>query len=123
MNITLRATKSLMSFSRYAFSTKSTATVGFVGLGHMGSKMVANLAQDGHSIIVYDRSEDAIKAVTAAHPTKVAQGSLADIATKCSVILTMLPNDDIVETYYVFLAHFLSTRSNHSKINCLIYCN
>ena len=59
--------------------------------------MVANLAQDGHSIIVYDRSEDAIKAVTAAHPTKVAQGSLADIATKCSVILTMLPNDDIVE--------------------------
>ena len=97
MNITLRATKSLMSFSRYAFSTKSTATVGFVGLGHMGSKMVANLAQDGHSIIVYDRSEDAIKSVTAAHPTKVAQGSLADIATKCSVILTMLPNDDIVE--------------------------
>lgn len=64
----------------------------------MGSKMVQNLAQDGHPVVAYDRSPEAVQKVVSANPTKVQDGSIADIAKKCSVIFSMLPNDDIVES-------------------------
>src|SRR5262245_54382338 len=37
--------------------------LGFVGLGRMGGNMVTRLTQDGHRIVAYDRSADAVTAV------------------------------------------------------------
>ena len=52
--------------------------VGFIGLGNMGSRMVANLRQGGHQLVVHDRSisamEEAVKdgAETASSPADMA---------------------------------------------------
>lgn len=91
--------KIVTSILRCTVSTTPSpvVTIGFIGLGHMGSKMVSNLAQDGHTVITYDRNAEAIKKVIDANPSNVMGGSIADIAEKCSVIFSMLPNDDIVE--------------------------
>jgi 3-hydroxyisobutyrate dehydrogenase-like beta-hydroxyacid dehydrogenase len=32
--------------------------VGFIGLGHMGSGMAANLVKAGHTVTVYNRTEE-----------------------------------------------------------------
>lgn len=37
--------------------------IGFIGLGNMGSRMVANLRQGGHQLVVHDCSISAMEAV------------------------------------------------------------
>ena len=50
------------------------AKVGFIGLGNMGGPMVRNLIKAGHSLKVYDLSEDAINfAVQASCGNKICQ--------------------------------------------------
>jgi 3-hydroxyisobutyrate dehydrogenase-like beta-hydroxyacid dehydrogenase len=69
--------------------------VGFIGLGHMGTGMAASLVKSGHDVTVYNRTR-------AKTDTLVAQGAkaAASIAGACrgDVILTMLANDDAVES-------------------------
>src|SRR5262249_44352391 len=38
--------------------------LGFVGLGRMGGNMVTRLTQAGHRIVAYDRSAEAVRAIT-----------------------------------------------------------
>ena len=65
------------------------ATIGFIGLGNMGSGMCANLLKAGHTVRAFDLSEDALKAaedkgaVRAASPAGAAEGADA--------VVTMLP--------------------------------
>lgn len=93
----LTTRKFISNVTRCSFSSQQV-TIGFIGLGHMGSKMVQNLAQDGHHVVVYDRSSQAVQKVVSANSSKVQEGSIADISQKCSVIFSMLPNDEIVES-------------------------
>lgn len=61
--------------------------IGFIGLGNMGAPMAANLAAH-HDIIGFD---------TVAQPNGVAlAGSAKDAATDADVVVTMLPNGDIL---------------------------
>jgi 3-hydroxyisobutyrate dehydrogenase-like beta-hydroxyacid dehydrogenase len=89
------------SLTRVTRSNHSSAhhhgPIGFIGLGNMGSKMVKNFAEDGHSVIVYDRSNDAVQSVVSANKDKVSAGSVDKIGKSCTVVFTMLPNDNIVE--------------------------
>jgi 3-hydroxyisobutyrate dehydrogenase-like beta-hydroxyacid dehydrogenase len=68
--------------------------VGFIGLGRMGTAMVARLLQAGHAVTVYNRT------------TSKAQGMIdrganlaARVADACQgdAVITMLANDDAVE--------------------------
>ncbi len=63
-------------------------TVGFVGLGAMGSPMVANLLKAGHELVVYDidkaKVERAVK--LGAH----AGTSAADVARRASKLISMV---------------------------------
>lgn len=75
-------------------------TVGFIGLGTMGFPMVTNLAKAGIPMVVFDsnstvmdRARD-LKGVTAA-------GSPRDVAGRCDVLFTCLPNNDIVLSAYL----------------------
>jgi len=78
------------------FSTGSQAPLGFIGLGHMGGKMAANIAQDkGCNILVFDMSKDAIAKVTSGSD-KIKGATVAEIASKCDVVISMLPNDAAV---------------------------
>lgn len=68
--------------------------VGFIGLGHMGAAMAANLIKAGHEVTVYNRTPDktrALAAVGAKVATRVSDASQGD------AVMTMLANDEAVE--------------------------
>jgi 3-hydroxyisobutyrate dehydrogenase-like beta-hydroxyacid dehydrogenase len=67
--------------------------IGFIGLGHMGSAMAANLASAGRSVIAYVRRADQVARLEALglRPTTDI-GDLLD----CEVVISMLPDDDAV---------------------------
>jgi 3-hydroxyisobutyrate dehydrogenase-like beta-hydroxyacid dehydrogenase len=67
--------------------------IGFVGLGHMGTAMAANLAATGRRVIAYVRRPDRIDGLEALGLTPTTDiGDLLD----CKVVITMLPDDDAV---------------------------
>ncbi len=64
--------------------------VGFIGLGIMGKPMSKNLIKAGHELVVYNRTQS--KADELVSLGAVRGESPADVASQCSVIITMLPN-------------------------------
>jgi 3-hydroxyisobutyrate dehydrogenase-like beta-hydroxyacid dehydrogenase len=75
-------------------STQSVVgEVGFVGLGHMGTAMAANLAASGRRVVAYVRRPDQIASLEALglKPTTDI-GDLLD----CRIVISMLPDDDAV---------------------------
>jgi 3-hydroxyisobutyrate dehydrogenase-like beta-hydroxyacid dehydrogenase len=69
--------------------------VGFIGLGHMGAGMAANLLKAGHDVTVYNRTRTKVEALVAQGAKAAA--SLSD-ACRGDAVLTMLANDDAVES-------------------------
>jgi 4-hydroxybutyrate dehydrogenase/sulfolactaldehyde 3-reductase len=69
--------------------------IGFVGLGKMGRPMAANLAQKGHGLTVYDINSEPCEAL-AALGAEVGKG-VADVATRCDIVFTMLPDSPAVD--------------------------
>ena len=65
------------------------ARIGFVGVGKMGSLMARNLIKAGHSLKVYDLSEEAVNFVVQSG-AKRAQ-SVKDAASGVDFVVTMLP--------------------------------
>jgi 3-hydroxyisobutyrate dehydrogenase-like beta-hydroxyacid dehydrogenase len=67
---------------------------GFIGLGHMGAGMAANLLKAGHNVTVYNRTPSKAAGLTS-QGAKIA----ATIAEACKggVVVTMLANDAAVE--------------------------
>jgi 3-hydroxyisobutyrate dehydrogenase-like beta-hydroxyacid dehydrogenase len=67
--------------------------IGFIGLGHMGTAMAANLVASGRRVIAYVRRPDLIGKLEALglRPTTDI-GDLFD----CEVVISMLPDDDAV---------------------------
>lgn len=67
--------------------------IGFVGLGHMGTPMAANLAAAGRRVIAYVRRPDQIGVLEALglRPTT----DIGDLLG-CEVVISMLPDDDAV---------------------------
>lgn len=67
------------------------AAVGVIGLGHMGRHYATNLIEDGHSVLVYNRSrapvEEALSqgAIESSHP--------AEMGSRCQFVVTALPSD------------------------------
>jgi 3-hydroxyisobutyrate dehydrogenase-like beta-hydroxyacid dehydrogenase len=67
--------------------------IGFVGLGHMGTAMAANLAAGGRRVIAYVRRPDQVGRLEALGLTPTTKmGDLFD----CEVVISMLPDDDAV---------------------------
>src|ERR1700724_4075107 len=64
--------------------------IGFVGLGHMGTAMAANLVAAGRRVIAYVRRPDQIAKLEALRikPTK----DIVDLLD-CEVVISMLPDD------------------------------
>ena len=63
--------------------------VGFIGLGNMGAPMAANLAAAGHEVTGFDTAAPCPEGVTAA-------ANAAEAARGAEVVVTMLPNGDIL---------------------------
>lgn len=69
--------------------------IGFIGMGIMGKPMAKNLMDAGYSLIAYDINEIALEEVLAYGAEK--GSSCQDIASRCDVIITMLPNSPHVK--------------------------
>ena len=63
--------------------------IGFIGLGNMGAPMAANLARAGHAVTGFDMADVTVDGVTMAP-------SAAEAATGRDVVITMLPNGQIL---------------------------
>ena len=69
--------------------------LGFIGLGIMGKPMAKNLIKAGHELVVLDINKPAVEELVALGAE--AGTSAADVASKCNVIITMLPNSPHVK--------------------------
>jgi 3-hydroxyisobutyrate dehydrogenase len=69
--------------------------VGFIGLGIMGLPMAKNMVKSGFSLVVYNRSMKPIKELNAMGAE--AGSSPSDVATKCDILITMLPDSPDVK--------------------------
>jgi 3-hydroxyisobutyrate dehydrogenase len=70
------------------------ASVGFIGLGHMGYAMAANLARRGHTVCAWDRDTGA-RARFAAEFSMPAPANLGELAA-ADIVITMLPTGAVV---------------------------
>ncbi|MGO9651163.1 3-hydroxyisobutyrate dehydrogenase [Mycobacterium sp.] len=73
-------------------------TIAFLGLGNMGGPMSANLISAGHTVRGFDPVPAAAAAAAANGATVF--DSTADAVTEADVVITMLPNGDIVRRCY-----------------------
>jgi 3-hydroxyisobutyrate dehydrogenase-like beta-hydroxyacid dehydrogenase len=73
-------------------------TVGFIGLGNMGSRIARRLLDHGYQLSVYDM--DLTKTGTIAAQGGVVAKSILDLARSTDVLLSCLTNDEAVRSVY-----------------------
>ena len=73
-------------------------TIAFIGLGHMGGGMAANLAKAGHDVRAFDLSSDALDRATASGC--LACANAAEAVADAEVVVTMLPAGKHVAEVY-----------------------
>ena len=72
--------------------------IGFIGLGNMGAKMTMNLLKANYEVVGYDINKEFVVNLL---PKGLKQANnLSDIAEDTDIVITMLPNGDIVEEVY-----------------------
>ena len=64
-------------------------TIGFIGLGAMGRGMAAQCAKKGFNLVVNDINPEPVDYLVSLGAQ--AAGSPAEVATRCSIIVTVLP--------------------------------
>ncbi len=75
-----------------------TTTVAFIGLGHMGGPMAANLVKAGFEVTAFDLSEEALK--RAKEQGCATANSIAEAVTDKDAVITMLPAGRHVRAVY-----------------------
>ncbi len=89
--------------------------VAFIGLGHMGSGMAANLAKAGRQVRAYDLSEAALAAAESAGCHRAA--SAAEAVAGADAVVTMLPAGKHVRVVYAD-SIFAAARADAILIDC-----
>src|SRR5690349_12829295 len=74
-------------------SAEAGMTIGFIGLGRMGSAMAANLAAVGYSIVAHVRHPERLDELAAIGINPV---RTMDEMFDCRIVITMLPDDAAV---------------------------
>lgn len=69
--------------------------IGFIGLGIMGSRMAANVAQAGFPLTVWNRTAQTAERFAAEHGARVA-ATPAALAADCEIVVTMVVDGDQV---------------------------
>jgi 6-phosphogluconate dehydrogenase len=83
--------------------------LGMVGLGRMGANMVRRLARDGHQCVVFNRSQDAVKAVVGERVTgSTSLAQLVSQLAKPRAVWVMLPAGEITEATIGQLSELLA---------------
>ena len=76
-------------------ATKENTRVGLIGIGNMGNPMARNLLKAGWNVTVFDTDPAKVKAFNAEHGGSSA-ATLAELGSKCNVVITMLPDGHVV---------------------------
>jgi 3-hydroxyisobutyrate dehydrogenase-like beta-hydroxyacid dehydrogenase len=71
-------------------------TVGFIGLGIMGSRQAANLARAGYELIVYNRTRERAEEWASENGGRIA-GSPREVGERSDVVITMVVDGDQVD--------------------------
>lgn len=71
-------------------------TIGFIGIGKMGTPMSRHLRRGDFTVVGYDSDSAALERVKP-DGVLIAE-SLADLAKRSDVVITMVPNSSVVET-------------------------
>ena len=66
--------------------------IGFIGLGNMGAPMARNLIKAGHELLGFDVAPTNVGDIT--------QDPITEIAKKCSIIFSMLPDGNVLRNVY-----------------------
>ena len=74
----------------------TSRTLGFVGVGRMGSHMSRRLVAAGYKVVVYDAQPRALQQATAAGAN--AAHSPEDVASQAEIVMASLPTPDIVKS-------------------------
>ena len=74
-------------------------TIAFIGLGHMGSGMAANLAKAGHDVAAFDLVEDAVQQAKA-NGCRAAESG-AEAVKGAEAVVSMLPAGKHVRAVYI----------------------
>jgi len=69
--------------------------IGFIGLGIMGKPMVRNLMKVGHEVVVYDVISENVDIMV--KEGAIAAESSKEVAQRCKLLITMLPNSPHVK--------------------------
>lgn len=69
--------------------------LGLIGLGIMGKPMARNLLKAGYELYVYDLNAQAVEELAAAGARPAA--GAGEVAEKCDIVMTMLPNSPQVK--------------------------
>ena len=88
--------------------------IGFIGLGNMGSKMVINLLKSNYEVVGFDIKDKLIDELVP-YGLKKAH-DLKDINEKFDIIITMLPNGEILENIYNNI--FKNLKPNTLLVDC-----
>lgn len=70
------------------------STIGFLGLGSMGSAMASRLIDAGHEVRVWNRSPDAVAAAVSRGAVRV---DAPEDALACAISFSMLANDEAMQ--------------------------
>jgi 3-hydroxyisobutyrate dehydrogenase len=68
--------------------------IGFIGLGHMGSRMARRLLDAGYSLGVYDRTQEHMEPLARAGARRATSPS--ELAAGSDIVISMLSNDEAV---------------------------
>jgi 3-hydroxyisobutyrate dehydrogenase len=79
--------------------TMDKQSIGWVGLGNMGTPMCENLLKAGNKLTVYNRTRE--KEKPAVDAGALPAENLRNLAGSCTVIFTMLANDHAVKEVYL----------------------
>lgn len=82
--------------------------IGFIGLGTMGSRMAANLKQNGHELVLYNRTRAKAESLSANVVAGLAEDP-AEVGRKADVVFTMLSDPEAVRQVAAGNSGFLET--------------
>ena len=74
-------------------------TIGFIGLGIMGTPMSTHLLNAGHPVVVFDIVPDAVQALVSLGAK--AGTSCQDVAAQADIVISMVPDSPDVEKVYL----------------------
>eukprot|EP00928_Gymnodinium_smaydae_P022122 TRINITY_DN18677_c0_g1_i1.p1 TRINITY_DN18677_c0_g1~~TRINITY_DN18677_c0_g1_i1.p1 ORF type:complete len:370 (-),score=77.07 TRINITY_DN18677_c0_g1_i1:35-1105(-) len=113
-SVSKAARRAAASSSAEATQPLGGATLGFVGLGKIGSGMISNLARSGASVFAYDRDAAAVASACEAAGVSAAADTAA-VARAAPLVFTALPDDKALAAVCEELLPALAERSGDDR--------